>query len=181
MILNARIGYFPIKHKSKKYMNAKQVWMIAALSTISLFSLSCGEKKEKASSVASVASSLTLEGAAEKMASLMTQNMDAIMTIKDDDSLKAAEAKIESIGNQLVANAEALKKLPKPDAATRQALSDKMKKGMEAQMETKMKAMQEHMMKLSQEKPELMAKIATLQTKFSEKMMSLSKDMNEYF
>ncbi|NJM39082.1 MAG: hypothetical protein HC845_15180 [Akkermansiaceae bacterium] len=161
------------------------------------FALSCGEKKEKmtesmgekassvssavGSAVSSVASGLTLEGAAEKMAGLMSENMDLMLTIKDEDSLKAAEAKLEKLGEQLTANVEALKKLPKPDEATKQALADKMKKGMEATMETKAKAMQEHMMKLATEKPELMQKITALQMKFAEKMTVIGKDMESYF
>ncbi len=178
-------------------MKTKQLWMTAAISGLSFFALSCGEKKEKitesmgdkvnsaASSMSSAVSTavggLTLEGAAEKMAGLMEENMDLMMTIKDEESLKAAEAKLDKLGDQLMANAEALKKLPKPDAATKQALADKMKKGMETKMGEKAKAMQEHMMKLATEKPELIMKITALQTKFAEKMTSISAEMNEYF
>jgi hypothetical protein len=198
----------PSKHKSDKHMKTKQVCMIAAMSGLSFFAISCGEKKEKmvekmnekagsvassvsekagtvassvGSAVSSVTGSLTLEGAAEKIAGLMGENIDLMSTIKDEESLKAAEAKMESISTQLASTMEMVKKLPKPDEATRKAIADKMKTGMEVTMETKAKAMQEHMMKLATEKPELMQKITALQMKFSEKMMAISKDMEAYF
>jgi DNA-binding ferritin-like protein len=205
------IGIPPMKHKSDKHMKTKQIWMIAAISGLSFFAVSCGEKKEKmaesisekasemsekassmgekasaaassvGAAVSSAAGSLTLEGAAEKMADLLTQNIDAMSSIKDEESLKAAEAKLDQITEQLTANMEAIKKLPKPDEATRKMLSDKMKSGMEAKMEAKVKMMQENMMKLATEKPELMTKITEMQMKFAQKMEAVSKDMNEYF
>lgn len=119
-----------------------------------------------------------VEAIAEKVGIVLTEIPDALLSIKDEESLTAAEGKLDGLVTRLEASAKALEALPKPDAATRAAISDKMENSYQAEFEEGMQKATEHIGSLP---AELQPRVQGLMMGFFGKLQGVGSTFEAYF
>lgn len=151
--------------------------LVAALS----FSPMISSAQEKAPAAASEAKAWVPSTPLEKKALGLSKTMKKIpgivSSIKDQATMDAAKKSMAALNKEVDAHVVEVKKLPVPDAATRNSLSDRMEK----ETASLGPEMQKAMMGLAALPPDLAPQVQAMMMEFAGNMQKHEVDMNKYF
>jgi len=121
--------------------------------------------------------STPLEKKARDVANTMKKIPGIISSIKDQTTMDAAKKAMTALNKKVDTHVAEVKKLPVPDAATRNALSERMEK----ETASLGPEMQKAMMGMAALPPEIAPQVQALMMEFAGNMQKHEADMNKYF
>lgn len=160
-------------------MKLKITSLLAAALSITPLISSAQEKAPAAPAAEAKAwvPSTPLEKKAQDVANTMKKIPGIISLIKDQPTMDTAKKSMTALNKEVDAHVAEIKKLPVPDTATRNTLSERM----EQETASLGPAMQQAMMGMAALPPELAPQIQAMMMEFAGNMQKHEGDMNKYF